>query len=109
MIVILVRYEKNLNATMFNDGACCCRNGTGTGGNAEELGKKLCDFEHAVESKLFFQHGEASKQFVIRINPDCEVYMSFLSPKRTTFHGIKIGLYLIIFMSFLQIRNINTV
>lgn len=57
-----------------------CRNGTGTGGNAEELGKKLCDFEHAVESKLFFQHGEASKQFVIRINPDCEVYMSFLSP-----------------------------
>lgn len=47
-------------------------NGTGTGGNAEELGKKLCDFEHAVESKLFFQHGEASKQFVIRINPDCE-------------------------------------
>ena len=99
---------------MFNGSACCChhgRNGTGTGGNAEELGKKLCDFEHAVESKLFFQHGEASKQFVIRINPDCEVYMSFLSPKRTTFHGIKIGLYLIIILyrSFLQIRNINTV
>ncbi|XP_068693651.1 sodium/calcium exchanger 2-like isoform X2 [Montipora foliosa] len=65
-------------------------NGTGVGGTADELDKKLCDFEHAVESKLFFQHGETSKQFVIRVNPNCQnknfiVLLSDQSP------GAKIG------------------
>ena len=63
-------------STEFNLNLAFYRNGTGVGGTAYELDKKLCDFEHAVESKLFFQHGETSKQFVIRVNPNCQVCVS---------------------------------
>ena len=49
------------------------RNGTGTGGTADELEQKKCDFEHLVEAKLIFQHGETSKQIAIRVNPECQV------------------------------------
>lgn len=65
-------------------------NGTGTGGTADELEQKKCDFEHAVEGMLIFQHGETSKQIIIRINPECQnknfiVLLSDQSP------GAKIG------------------
>lgn len=49
------------------------RNGTGSGGSADDLNDKKCDFEHAVEGKLVFQHGETSKELIIRVNPDCQV------------------------------------
>ena len=49
------------------------RNGTGSGGSADDLNEKKCDFEHAVDRKLIFQHGETSKQLIIRVNPDCQV------------------------------------
>lgn len=49
------------------------RNGTGTGGTQEELEQKKCDYEQAINEKLYFQHGETSKQLVIRVNPDCKV------------------------------------
>ena len=49
------------------------RNGTGTGGSHEELEQEKCDYEQATNEKLYFQHGETSKQLVIRVNPDCKV------------------------------------
>ena len=49
------------------------RNGTGTGGTQEDLEQKKCDYEQALNEKLYFQHGETSKQLVIRVNPDCKV------------------------------------
>ena len=49
------------------------RNGTGTGGTQEDLEQKTCHYEQAVNEKLYFQHGETSKQLVIRVNPDCKV------------------------------------
>ena len=49
------------------------RNGTGTGGTQEDLEQKTCDYEQAVNEKLYFQHGETSKQLVVRVNPDCKV------------------------------------
>lgn len=65
-------------------------NGTGSGGSADDLNDKKCDFEHAVEGKLVFQHGETSKELIIRVNPDCQnknfiVLLSNLSP------GAKLG------------------
>ncbi|KAL9986334.1 hypothetical protein ACROYT_G000471 [Oculina patagonica] len=65
-------------------------NGTGTGGTAEELDQKKCDYEQGIGEKLHFQHGETSKQLVIRVNPDCKnknfiVLLSDQSP------GAKIG------------------
>ena len=51
------------------------RNGTGTGGTQEDLEQKKCDYEQAVNEKLYFQHGETSKQLVIRVNPDCKVHL----------------------------------
>ena len=52
---------------------CLCRNGTGSGGTEQELEQKKCDYEQAVGGKLYFQHGETSKQLIIRVNPDCKV------------------------------------
>ncbi|KAJ7384559.1 hypothetical protein OS493_021190 [Desmophyllum pertusum] len=65
-------------------------NGTGIGGTEQELEQKKCDYEHAIGEKLFFQHGETSKQLMIRVNPDCQnknfiVLLSDQSP------GAKIG------------------
>ena len=49
------------------------RNGTGCGGTEEELQQKKCDYEETVGGMLYFQHGETSKQLIIRVNPDCKV------------------------------------
>ena len=58
---------------MVNDIYLFFRNGTGTGGSHEELEQEKCDYEQATNEKLYFQHGETSKQLVIRVNPDCKV------------------------------------
>ena len=57
------------------DRTVCClfRNGTGSGGTEQELEQKKCDYEQAIGRKLYFQHGETSKQLIIRVNPDCTV------------------------------------
>lgn len=65
-------------------------NGTGCGGTEEELQQKKCDYEEAVGGKLYFQHGETSKQLIIRVNPDCKNknFIVLLSDKSP---GAKIG------------------
>jgi uncharacterized protein YheU (UPF0270 family) len=52
------------------------RNGTATGGTEDQIEASQCDFEHVSDGNLVFQHGETSKQIVIRINPDCQVMVS---------------------------------
>ncbi|RMX37255.1 hypothetical protein pdam_00011391, partial [Pocillopora damicornis] len=65
-------------------------NGTGSGGTEQELEQKRCDYEQAVGGKLYFQHGETSKQLIIRVNPDCKNknFIVLLSDKSP---GAKIG------------------
>lgn len=65
-------------------------NGTGSGGTEQELEQKKCDYEQAVSGKLYFQHGETSKQLIIRVNPDCKNknFIVLLSDKSP---GAKIG------------------